>query len=1017
MFSYNVKFITSEETLYLKSGDFKSYKYETKKRLDETVYDAGKRNYCERRGGYWRIPKSSQLRQLESTLRDRHVVECIWVNDLLATLVFSSGVIAYTSIKPKTLDVTQILFDRYCVGKLSGQTVTGVIFSKTHLLFTHAERTATLFTFGKSIENSSHPCRLSDRDPHVQVLELGGARRAERRVSWCCDGSGIKVLLWSAASAEPAPWSPVLEDLANLHLYQIHGQQVTLIAFHQLENEVLCAELSQKNDNVVHIVEQTACHKNGVTLEWQQYDISNPEERVVHLSALRVCARRVSLPAVVRVARRSHCGHRLLATCIDGSLHIIHQATGLTHSVRAGFIPTDVRWAGELVLAVEEAGRLQCFDRALSLLHHHTKCLDLVSHFRDTRRMQVLATRDMKCGPIILALFAGGPLTLLQITHPRLLTAWIRADRTSNAVSLLRAMDWEEEGVECLRALSELVHGALRNSQQDKIVNNENAAQAALGAFLAPSVPLGTSALRFAPPVHDLARKFFHHLLRRGRIEKALSLAVDLSAWDLFADARWAATRAGVQHLAREAARAAHHYAQLHADGNTDILQLTADTAHAWIRADRTSNAVSLLRAMDWEEEGVECLRALSDLVHGALRNSQQDKIVNNENAAQAALGAFLAPSVPLGTSALRFAPPVHDLARKFFHHLLRRGRIEKALSLAVDLSAWDLFADARWAATRAGVQHLAREAARAAHHYAQLHDDDSECSESCSQCSSRTCSESEEELNGYTRNGKTTPPPLPRLPQPPQPSQPSQPTILPVPITQNEPTSTHSIRPNLHQYLERDNTIWNTELRDDTCIDRKMYEEHFKPIKNLQTVKWQSVDNMLMNYRKPLSNSNTDVQRSHLFDVIPRVQDDKVSHFKHVYQTDLREAIPTTYRYQSNITTNTNGRLYRHDSTWSGKSLEKNKVKFSDTVTVAVVSEPPSSPDTTNELADSLPLCAPHKYLANFAPAPTVPKAPTKPPTAHKLTISKVPTIAKVTTSPSPAQSPAGTTLDYVEV
>ncbi|XP_013180111.1 PREDICTED: WD repeat-containing and planar cell polarity effector protein fritz isoform X1 [Papilio xuthus] len=849
MFSYNVKFITSEETLYLKSGDFKSYKYETKKRLDETVYDAGKRNYCERRGGYWRIPKSSQLRQLESTLRDRHVVECIWVTDLLATLVFSSGVIAYASIKPKTLDVTQILFDRYCIGKLSGQTVTGVVFTKTHLLFTHAERTATLFTFGKTIENSSHPCRLSDRDPHVQVLELGGARRAERRLSWCCDGSGVKVLLWSAASAEPAPWSPVLEDLANLHLYQIHGQQVSLIAFHQLENEVLCAELSQKNDNVVHIVEQTACHKNGVTVEWQQFDISNPEERVVHLSALRVGATRVSLPAVVRVARRSHCGHRLLATCIDGSLHIIHQATGLTHSVRAGFIPTDVRWAGELVLAVEEAGRLQCFDRALSLLHHHTKCLDLVSHFRDTRRMQVLATRDMKSGPIILALFAGGPLTLLHITHQRLLTAWIRADRTSNAVSLLRAMDWEEEGIECLRALSELVHGALRNSQQDKTMNNENAAQAALGAFLAPSVPLGTSALRFAPPVHDLARKFFHHLLRRGRIEKALSLAVDLSAWDLFADARWAARRAGQPHLAREAARAAHHYAHLHAD--------------------------------------------------------------------------------------------------------------------------------------------------------------DSECSESCSQCSSRTCSESEEELTGYTRNGKTTPPPLPRLPQPPQP------TILPVPITQNEPTSTHSIRPNLHQYLERDNTIWNTELRDDTCIDRKMYEEHFKPIRNLQTVKWQSVDNMLMNYRKPLSNANTDVPRSHLFDVIPRVQDDKVSHFKHVYQTDLREAIPTTYRYQSNINTNANGRLYRHDSTWSGKPLEKNKVKFSDTVTVAVVSEPPSSPDAAHELADSLPLCAPHKYLANFAPAPTVPKPPAKIPTANKLTISKVPTIAKPNAKPiakvatSPSQSP----------
>ncbi|CAH2209445.1 jg23688, partial [Pararge aegeria aegeria] len=63
-------------------------------------------------------------------------------------------------------------------------------------------------------------------------------------------------------------------------------------------------------------------------------------------------------------------------------IHVVHHITGLTHSTRAGFIATDVRWAGELIVATEEAGRLQCFDRALSLLHHHTKCLDLTSYMR-----------------------------------------------------------------------------------------------------------------------------------------------------------------------------------------------------------------------------------------------------------------------------------------------------------------------------------------------------------------------------------------------------------------------------------------------------------------------------------------------------------------------------------------------------------------------------------------------------------------------------------------------------------
>lgn len=54
---------------------------------------------------------------------------------------------------------------------------------------------------------------------------------------------------------------------------------------------------------------------------------------------------------------------------------------------------------------------------------------------------------------------------------------------------------------------------------------------------------------------------------RRGRIEKALSLAVDLAAWDLFADARWAANKHNLPHLAEEAGACAAHYARLDRPG------------------------------------------------------------------------------------------------------------------------------------------------------------------------------------------------------------------------------------------------------------------------------------------------------------------------------------------------------------------------------------------------------------------------------------------------------------------
>lgn len=89
------------------------------------MFDVGKRTFCERRGGLWRAPHPRQIRQLESKLRDRNVIACEWTTESIITLVFSSGAIAYLTVKPDSLDVKQVLFDRYCVGKLSGQTVTG----------------------------------------------------------------------------------------------------------------------------------------------------------------------------------------------------------------------------------------------------------------------------------------------------------------------------------------------------------------------------------------------------------------------------------------------------------------------------------------------------------------------------------------------------------------------------------------------------------------------------------------------------------------------------------------------------------------------------------------------------------------------------------------------------------------------------------------------------------------------------------------------------------------------------
>uniref|UniRef100_A0A8C2XN35 Uncharacterized protein n=1 Tax=Cyclopterus lumpus TaxID=8103 RepID=A0A8C2XN35_CYCLU len=93
---------------------------------------------------------------------------------------------------------------------------------------------------------------------------------------------------------------------------------------------------------------------------------------------------------------------------------------------------------------------------------------------------------------------------------------------------------------------------------------------------------------------------------------------------------------------------------------------------------------------MDWSIMGDECYRGLTAVTNHLLR-LQLD--AGREAQLEAALGVFYAPPVPLSDVViLEYREPISKCARRFFHHLLRHQRLEKAFLLAVDLGARDLF-------------------------------------------------------------------------------------------------------------------------------------------------------------------------------------------------------------------------------------------------------------------------------------------------------------------------------------
>uniref|UniRef100_A0A673ZTT7 Uncharacterized protein n=1 Tax=Salmo trutta TaxID=8032 RepID=A0A673ZTT7_SALTR len=93
---------------------------------------------------------------------------------------------------------------------------------------------------------------------------------------------------------------------------------------------------------------------------------------------------------------------------------------------------------------------------------------------------------------------------------------------------------------------------------------------------------------------------------------------------------------------------------------------------------------------MEWSTMRTECYRSLTSVTDYLLRLELDQ---TREAQLEAALGVFYAPPRPLSDSVvLEYRGPISKYARRFFHHLLRHQRFEKAFLLAVDIGARDLF-------------------------------------------------------------------------------------------------------------------------------------------------------------------------------------------------------------------------------------------------------------------------------------------------------------------------------------
>lgn len=384
---------------------------------------------------------------------------------------------------------------------------------------------------------------------------------------------------WPTSSEEAWPWSPMSseKDRANMIVLSLHGPNIDVLTFARTECDPIYAGFSSLQPHRVFTVEQAMSGGGDTTAQCCTYEI-------VQGKIQRISVTSIPLKSHVICQCRNPSEDKLVLGCSDGSLVLYDEVRKATLMIRASVVPVSVAWhpQGTVFFAASARGDLQVFDLALTPLR-----IQLVSEDQMTQRVLQLhkffksqmSLKEIKwCqhdpdsvdwnGDYTDALFMHfekGPPCLLQLhlgvvsrerfSGLELIKEYLKNRQVDEAVTLLSSMNWDTDGTTAYSSLSTIVNHLLRLPLN---AERESQLETTLGTFYAPKYPLSEVViLDFRDPISRLARRFFHHLLRYSRFDKAFLLAVDIGARDLFMDIHYMALDKGETALAEVAKRKA----------------------------------------------------------------------------------------------------------------------------------------------------------------------------------------------------------------------------------------------------------------------------------------------------------------------------------------------------------------------------------------------------------------------------------------------------------------------------
>lgn len=524
------------------------------------------------------------LKEVEELMIQFKVVQIKWRTRRLLQIVLNNLMVISFVICGHSGDLEKILIDKSLIGKLSSDNVSDAYLCDQFLITSFPDRPRLDYTYftkrpplGEAVKKLE---KLSTWEPKVTQVDIPGpvGRRLERKV--CVNSHRDRILVWWPTSSEEAwPWSPMAtdRDRANIIILSVHGPNIDVLTYTRTECDPVFAGFSCLQPHRLFTMEQAMSTGSETTAQTCTYEI-------IQGKIQRISVTSIPLKSPVNCQCRNPKEDKLVLGCADGSVVLYDEHRKSTIMTRAALIPISIAWhpTGTVFFVAGARGDIQVYDMALSPVR-----IQLVSEDPSPHRVLQLGKffkipltlRELHWNPLdinssewssdftdaLFMYYEKGPPTVLllhlgvfskeRFSGLELIKEYIKHKQLDEAITLLGCMNWDLDGANCYAGLSSIVNHLLRMPLN---ATREGQLESALGTFYMPKHPLSEPIIMdYRDPISRLARRFFHHLLRYSRFDKAFLLAVDIGARDLFMDIHYMAMDKGETTLAEVAKRKA----------------------------------------------------------------------------------------------------------------------------------------------------------------------------------------------------------------------------------------------------------------------------------------------------------------------------------------------------------------------------------------------------------------------------------------------------------------------------